>query len=387
MVNIDSLLSEWAYRCEKGYPDMDSPSDLRVLKNILNEQGITLPQFQEQVIAEEEEEKELTKDDIINLIKSSEFTQSQLKRIYNNIGGVASNEIIDDYLDKVAKESNISTDQILKFKNLIKTEGIEKEFAEYIKNPSSFDITKSNFTDQVNNIPKDKLLTLYREMGSAIVGNVSIGPGEVLFSILFSNTRKRDSKGDLDVDGKNVELKASTKGAGAVIAKGYNRGDWTTTKRKGKFEEFVKSLGMGEEQTSDSIKYLNKKIRWPVKLSLIYDIYSDQENFDKQKFINGVEEILSRIYSKSSWYPNGAHFNLNSYFTDTDFDESSFIVDLTKELVQEYIEYEGFDGILFSDKNGNIKYLEGDDIINGIGNIIKINGPSDDVPRLSYKLK
>ena len=43
MVNIDALLNEWAYRCEKGYPDMDSPSDLRVLKNILKEQGISLP--------------------------------------------------------------------------------------------------------------------------------------------------------------------------------------------------------------------------------------------------------------------------------------------------------------------------------------------------------
>ena len=48
MVNIDNLVNEWAYRCEKGYPDMDSPSDLRVLKSILKEQGISLSQFQEQ---------------------------------------------------------------------------------------------------------------------------------------------------------------------------------------------------------------------------------------------------------------------------------------------------------------------------------------------------
>ena len=44
MVNIDALLSEWAYRCKKGYPDLDSPSDLRVLKSILKEQGISLPE-------------------------------------------------------------------------------------------------------------------------------------------------------------------------------------------------------------------------------------------------------------------------------------------------------------------------------------------------------
>ena len=48
MVNIDALLSEWAYRCEKGYPDLDSPSDLKVLKVILKEQDINMSQLQEQ---------------------------------------------------------------------------------------------------------------------------------------------------------------------------------------------------------------------------------------------------------------------------------------------------------------------------------------------------
>jgi hypothetical protein len=383
-IDTDKILTEWAYRCQKGYPDMDNPSDLRILKQILKENNI---EFSNLISEKEEEEKTFTKNDIIDLINSSELTPSQLKRIYNAVGGVASNEAIDDYLDKVAKESNIPTDQILKFKNILKNEGIEKEFAEYIKNPASFDITKSNFVDQVRGIPKDKLLTLYEKMGSAIVGNVSIGPGEVLFSILFNNTKKRDSKGDLDVSGKNVELKASTRGAGAVIAKGYNRGNWSTTKRKGRFEEFIRDLEMDEESTQDALKYLEKAVIWPTKLSFIYDIYTSQEGANKQTFIDGVEKILSRIYSNSSWYPNGTYFNLNSYFTDTDFDENSFIIDLTKELVQEYIDYEEFDGLLFSDKNGNITYLEGDDIIKGIGDTIKIEGPSDDVPRLSYRLK
>jgi predicted Zn-ribbon and HTH transcriptional regulator len=383
-IDTDRILVEWAYRCQKGYPDMDNPSDLRILKQILKENNI---EFSNLISEKEEEEKTFTKNDIIDLINSSELTPSQLKRIYNAVGGVASNEVIDDYLDKVAKESNIPTDQILKFKNILKNEGIEKEFAEYIKNPSSFDVTKSNFVDQIKGIPKDKLLTLYKEMGSAIVGNVSIGPGEVLFSILFDNTKKKNSKGDLDIGGKNVELKAATGNKGAVIAKGYNRGDWSTTKRKGGFEEFIRDLEMDEESTQDALKYLEKAVIWPTKLSLIYDIYTNQEGSNKQTFIDGVEKILSRIYSKSSWYPNGTYFNLNSYFTDTDFDENSFIIDLTKELVQEYIDYEEFDGLLFSDKNGNITYLEGDDIIKGIGDTIKIEGPSDDVPRLSYRLK
>ena len=53
MVNIDALLNEWAYRCEKGYPDMDSPSDLRVLNTILQEQGIELPEQQLSLFSDE----------------------------------------------------------------------------------------------------------------------------------------------------------------------------------------------------------------------------------------------------------------------------------------------------------------------------------------------
>jgi hypothetical protein len=114
-IDTDKILVEWAYRCQKGYPDMDNPSDLRILKQILKENNIEFPNII--VEQEEEEEEAFTKDDIIKLINSSELTPSQLKRIYNAVGGVASNEAIDDYLDKVAKESNIPTDQILKFKN------------------------------------------------------------------------------------------------------------------------------------------------------------------------------------------------------------------------------------------------------------------------------
>ena len=67
-------------------------------------------------------------------------------------------------------------------------------------------------------------------------------------------------------------------------------------------------------------------------------------------------------------------------------DDISFIIDLSKELVEEYRIHEGFDGLLFADQNGNLSYLEGDDIINNIGKSISIGGPSDDVPRLKLKV-
>ena len=34
-MTIDELLLEWSYRSEKGYPSLDNPSDISVLKQIL----------------------------------------------------------------------------------------------------------------------------------------------------------------------------------------------------------------------------------------------------------------------------------------------------------------------------------------------------------------
>ena len=66
-----------------------------------------------------------------------------------------------------------------------------------------------------------------------------------------------------------------------MIAKGYNRGDWSTTKRKGRFEEFIKELNMSNENESDALKTLELKAKWPSKISLTYDIYTKSNNFDK----------------------------------------------------------------------------------------------------------
>lgn len=381
---LDKFLHGIAYKFPKGYPDMENEQDKKMLFEIIENK---IEEQQQSLFSDEELEslEKASKEGIIKILQKTELSDSQLEKIKKVVSSIGVTSPIEDYLEQKAKDSNIPKSQILKFLDLLEKEKIQKEFAEYIKNPSSLDLSQSNFTDSIKQIPKDKLISLYRDMGSAIVSNVSIGPGEILFSILFDNTKKRDSKGDLDVSGKNVELKASTKGAGAVIAKGYNRGDWSTTKRKGRFEEFIKDLNMSKENENDSIKILDIKRRWPGKLSSIYDIYTNDENFNKDKFTKGVEGILSRIYNKSDWYPKGKHFNLPSYFSDTDMDDISFIIDLSKELVGEYETHEGFDGLLFADQNGNLSYLEGKDIINNIGTSISISGPSDDVPRLKLK--
>lgn len=43
IVDYDAILLEWSYRCDKGYPDFNNPSDMIQLQNILKEMNIENP--------------------------------------------------------------------------------------------------------------------------------------------------------------------------------------------------------------------------------------------------------------------------------------------------------------------------------------------------------
>jgi len=393
MVNIDNLVNEWAYRCEKGYPDMDSPSDLRLLKVILKEQGISLSQFQEQ---EEQEEEPFTKDDLIDLISTTKISSEEAKNIAKTISSLVFTTPISNYLKVKQQESNIDKGSIRLFKELIEKYDIQQEFAEYIKDPVDFDINKNNFTDSIPSLPADKLKIIFRSMPTTIIGNVSVGPGEVLFSILFKNVKKRDSKGDLDIGNLNVEVKASIGAskkaknergtdAGAVVAKGYGRGAWSSTRKTGGFDNFVETLGMSEENTDDALKLLNTPLKWPLKIASIYDIFTKDESFKKQRFIDGFDGVLRKIYHKSSFIPKGEYFNLDSYFGNQDFNSEEFEIGIARELIQAYKDYEKFDGMLYLNRSGDMKYFDNESVIKSVGTNIIIKSFSDDVPRLLFR--
>jgi len=39
---VDKVVNEWAFRCKKGYPDMNNPDDVRILKDIYSEFGFVM---------------------------------------------------------------------------------------------------------------------------------------------------------------------------------------------------------------------------------------------------------------------------------------------------------------------------------------------------------
>ena len=59
-MTLDELLLEWSYRSEKGYPCLDSPSDISILKQILTELNLPAEEIIDQL---EEDDVEGMEDD------------------------------------------------------------------------------------------------------------------------------------------------------------------------------------------------------------------------------------------------------------------------------------------------------------------------------------
>jgi hypothetical protein len=67
MANIDKILSEWSYRCKKGYPDFNNSEDMAILKQVMAEMNVSFP------VAEELNETDIAESDGIEFLEEDEF--------------------------------------------------------------------------------------------------------------------------------------------------------------------------------------------------------------------------------------------------------------------------------------------------------------------------
>lgn len=58
---VDKIINEWAFRCKKGYPDLNNPDDMKILKEIYSEYGIVM---------EEEKQEEQEPEDNLSYVES-----------------------------------------------------------------------------------------------------------------------------------------------------------------------------------------------------------------------------------------------------------------------------------------------------------------------------
>ena len=85
---VQKLVSEWAFRCKKGYPDMNNPDDMKILKEIYSEYGI---------VFEEEEKQTLSTSPDFNLLGLPPEDVLVIEKTYNTLSDNEKNNFDKSY--------------------------------------------------------------------------------------------------------------------------------------------------------------------------------------------------------------------------------------------------------------------------------------------------
>jgi hypothetical protein len=360
MDSITTFLNKISYKFPKGYPDMNNPKDKNLLFEIIT--GV--------VKENEEIDIDEVRSEIESLIKNISDPEElkQIAKYAKNVG-------FGNSMKKHLADKNLSSKDILFFQSLLSELGKTGDFAKLSENPPTFDLTKNNYFDQIPGFDNTDLKSLYSDMKDSIQGTVSLGPGEAFLSVFFNNVKKAESKGDLNIGGKEVELKSRTGASGAMVAPKYVvRGKADDIIKE--MEKLINTFDLEDVQKEELKNLIRPKgTSWPYKIDKLFKSALEL-GIDNKKLTKDLSDEIS------SWYKNKLPMNFESYFTDNEFEAKKFIDNLATTLAKDYFEEHGFDGFMISDNVGNFKYYDGGDFIDAIGNDIIVSNPSDLVPRI-----
>ena len=205
---VDKIVTEWAYRCKKGYPDMNNPEDLKILNEIYAEYGI--------VVEEEKEEDNYSIEQLLQLIQNrkDELPQAFINKLYHSVQekGKKLGAAISKAIHK--KGLDASETEIFGLTNNIP--GLETQLSQVLTNPSRqlklSDLGKTgniiSVGKAVTRLPQEFLERLL-SAGRSAKGGKAVGEGEAFLALLGKEGRKLDV-GDVGLEGKSIEVKGKS---------------------------------------------------------------------------------------------------------------------------------------------------------------------------------
>ena len=420
-MTLDELLLEWSYRTNKGYPCLDNPSDIAILKNLL--ERLDLPA--EAIIDELEDEEEITvkrgdeKDAKIDGLeptpeqKDEEKEEEQLKKHIDQISCPYDKEAAEvhsknpnlSYKEKIKKinrmcnfaaykpiEAVLQDKGYLKLtkkgepaelekfsnelQNIIEDANIKDReyFLEYLKDKNKQIDFKPQpgkrgnlFNDAKKTGISNDIITKLVKHTTQDSGKKSVGMGELALSLLFKNVGAAKGKGDLSLDGKEFEIK----GEGATLGA---RPDTVNVINLENIANFVRYEG-GEEsglyfktektQKGKPVKNLYfKGEKWTLnKFSeILADIYKETDK--KQEFLEAFKQDLKNIDVVAK---NKHAQAVDEYFDEIQWEKGELEVQRGIALINayRYMLVEGFERFLAHDfgstgnDTGEYIYAEG----------------------------
>jgi len=339
---VNKIVAEWAFRCKKGYPDMNNPADMKILKEIYSEFGVVLEE------EKPKEKAEYSADDLIKLLQDrrSELDSAFIQKIYHSIqekgkklGSLISKEIHSKGLD--ASEAELF--------GLINTvPGLETQLTQVLSNADNqiklSDLGKTgniiSVGKAVTKLPQSFLVSLL-SAGRSAKGGKAVGEGEAFLALLGKEGKKLDI-GDVGLEGKSIELKGR---AGRL-------GGWDS------LEDLYSSLDSLDPNTQQSGRSKSVPVRVSEIIKQHPELRKEVEKLLQKEFnttfskLDSAEELNQELLT---WYVN--------YFLNTEAKNVDYIMIIIGGEYKMYTREEFKQGVesgdIYFDSNFNrsTKYL------------------------------
>jgi hypothetical protein len=306
-MTIHEILTEWSYRLDRGYPEMDNPYDILVLEKILKESGFdskdvnaTIQNLQENLFGPKEEKEKTTsqtdnedeigqlrtqlgshsKKDIIDLVNELDIDEKEIQKLYHRVAVFTTYKPIlqslgtSNYKDIVIKRYSSEIQSIIE--DLSPKDNAQ--FVNYLSNPEEqLDFPTNNTGNLKTIIPSDKIPTsvMSKIMTHATQdeGRKGVGMGELGLALIFKNVTDSKGKGDLALNGEEFEIK----GDPATLGEKPEKLEDIINTKMNSYGIEVESGGSGKINYCIGEKCLKSELA--IALAATYDNTEDKEGF------------------------------------------------------------------------------------------------------------
>ena len=304
-MTIHEILTEWSYRLDRGYPEMDNPYDILILKQVLKNSGFdskdidkTIQNLQENLFGPKEEKETTTqkdddeigqlrtqlgshsKKDIIDLVNELDIDEKEIQKLYHRVAVFTTYKPIlqslgtSNYKDIVIKRYSSEIQSIIE--DLSPKDNAQ--FVNYLSNPEeqlNFPLKPTGNLKTI--VPSDKIPTsvMSKIMTHATQdeGRKGVGMGELGLALIFKNVTDSKGKGDLALDGEEFEIK----GDPATLGEKPEKLEDIINTKMNSYGIEVEPGGSGKINYCIGEKCL--KSEFAIALAATYDNTEDKEGF------------------------------------------------------------------------------------------------------------
>jgi len=337
-MDTEKIIKEWFYRLPKGYAEAPySTHELNVLDEVMSEFGV--PATNVDMIIEASGDKA----DIKDLIANTEFTDEELDELKSFIVSIGYRKTLIPYLTSkgmVPSAYQLGNRAVKVIFNRIAQLPNVVDVLKYFESPPNLTISstpfKGNIVDQ-SGLSAETISELMQIQPGADSGGNSTGPAEIALALLFANVTNKQGGGDLEVDGRTLEVKGKEARLGSQ-ARGKKSLESSFI---GYLLYLINQNGKISDEDYDQFMDDTDHTNIAIAIRDFYELLSNagsDESFIVENIQKGIAGIFFENKSVTTKY-----INSNTDFTDA----NKIMKQMVKINLEAYMEKIKVDSILF----------------------------------------